>query len=688
MKRAWMKALCALCVSMGPALAAHAVSVSGSLSGGNSAVLNYSCDGSPTCTGTYNLTFVDPQCGAMPQFSGSFTMSGFDPSQPSSGNITLTNFRDFSDTCGIGIFTLVGPYNATSTGGSGSLSVTFVAGGSQPTTLTGSFAVGGASPVRVSGKYGLSLGPSDYFFGSFTCTGMPTCAGTVAFNERDIGCSNAFGWSVAAVFSGLDVSRAGAVGGTVTVYGSSKSTVNADGTCTYGLRDTNAHAYNYSGNWDGSNGTLTVTFVDEQNQSYALPGNFGASGTGVAVSNPPSFPMTVTSSVTPASASATAQIQPRTQDAGTTQSVFVFAHAPATLVKDLVKRVPAGGPIASQPAESAVICVLAQLGSDGQLHAASASTMQAYLTSVLSSQAQAVTVLNNVATPNVAGATMFVGYGANATAMLANGIYQNALSIPGPVQCTASLASAPAPNSPGPLSGLWWNASESGWGISFTQRRNILFAAWYTYDASGNPKWYVASNCAMPAGTTGVAGTCNGDLYAVDGPTFFGTPFNPSAVHVTTAGSLQATFTDANNGSLTYSVAGQTRTLPIARQVFRNGAAPAVDYSDLWYNASESGWGMSITHQSDTMFLAWYVYDSSGKPVWYVAPACAVSGSSCSGSLYRTTGPAFGPTFNPNQVQAFEVGSAIVSFIDANNAVLSYTVNGVTATKTITRQAF
>ena len=61
-------------------------------------------------------------------------------------------------------------------------------------------------------------------------------------------------------------------------------------------------------------------------------------------------------------------------------------------------------------------------------------------------------------------------------------------------------------NTPGALSGLWWDSAESGWGLHITQRRNILFAAWFTYDAAGNPKWYVASSCTMPAGTTGTTG--------------------------------------------------------------------------------------------------------------------------------------------------------------------------------------
>jgi hypothetical protein len=87
------------------------------------------------------------------------------------------------------------------------------------------------------------------------------------------------------------------------------------------------------------------------------------------------------------------------------------------------------------------------------------------------------------------------------------------------------------------------------------------------------------------------------------------------------------------------------------------------------------------------MFLAWYVYDGSGRPMWYVA-TCTVSGTACSGDLLRTTGPAFGATFNSSQVQVFTAGTVSVSFGDPNNAMISYIVNGVTASKTVTRQLF
>ena len=381
--------------------------------------------------------------------------------------------------------------------------------------------------------------------------------------------------------------------------------------------------------------------------------------------------MVVTGGIVNGIANVQAQIQFRPQDVGTTGSVYVFALASASQVKSEAKDAPAP-------------CVLAQLNPSGQLISASASSLQPFVSGVLSAQGQAVTILNNVPVPQVAGATFFVGYGPDPSTMLNTGNIRSAFTVPGSVQCPTSIATAP-----GALSGLWWNASESGWGISFTQRRNTVFAAWYTYDSTGNPKWYVASNCAMPSGVTGRSGTCNGSLYEVRGPTFFGTPFNSSAVSVSTAGTLQVNFQNANSASMTYTAGGQTRTVAIARQVFQAGAtAPQIDYTDLWWNKNESGWGMAITQQYGVMFLAWYVYDNNGNPMWYVASNCAVVGNGCSGTLYRTTGPSFGPTFDSSRIQVFIAGTVNLNFTDANNGILTYTVNGSTSSKTITRQLF
>ena len=242
-------------------------------------------------------------------------------------------------------------------------------------------------------------------------------------------------------------------------------------------------------------------------------------------------------------------------------------------------------------------------------------------------------------------------------------------------------------NNPGPLSGIWWNPNESGWGINFTQRNNNIFAAWYTYDASGNAKWYVASNCSMPVGSS----SCSGPLYQVEGPLFFGVQFDSSRQVVTQVGSISVSFTNNSNAVMSYSVNGQNRSVAIQRQVFNTGnTPPLVDYTDLYWNPQESGWGLAVTQQYNIMFLAWYVYDGAGKPTWFVVPNCAVKteGTGCVGDVYRTTGPPFGPTFDPTRVTAIAVGKMFLDFTDANNGTLQYNNDTLFVTKKITRQLF
>jgi len=525
--------------------------------------------------------------------------------------------------------------------------------------------------------------------GTASCLGTPTCSGiaNVTSVHNDPNCSNrTFSFSASITYTGFDLSHSGHFSGTFTISQlDSGHTVNSDGTCTYHLVP--GATWPYDGNWDATTGSGTVAI--HSLDTSGVPNEVDSSFSAKLAAAAPVFPMTVTGSVTTTTTDAEATLSVKPQDTGTPQNVYVFTHAPASLVGHAAAKA-VGGPSIPATHDDAVVCVLAQVTSDGHLVATSASTMSSALSNVLGSQSQAVQLLNNVPTPNVAGATVFVGYGTSAAAMLSSGVYEAALSVPGAIQCSASLAAAPAPTSPGSLSGLWWNESESGWGIHFTQRGTNLFAAWYTYDTAGNPKWYVAPNCGFTAANA-TSGSCTSALYEVDGPTFFGTTFHPpTGDQVKNDGTLQLAFQDPNNATFTYTVGSFTRTVPIVRQVFNvpHTATPAVDYTDLWWDSDESGWGMAITHQSGNIFLAWYVYDANGKPFWYVAPACTVEGSSCSGTLYRTTGPAFGPPLDPTKVQATSVGSALVSFIDANNGVLSYTVNGVSGSKPIKRQLF
>src|ERR1700694_4114464 len=69
-------------------------------------------------------------------------------------------------------------------------------------------------------------------------------------------------------------------------------------------------------------------------------------------------------------------------------------------------------------------------------------------------------------------------------------------------------------------SDLWGNEAESGWGIQFVQRAEILFATLYVYNPSGAPVWYVA--VLQPSNGT----TWMGDLIPTSGPWFGTTAVN------------------------------------------------------------------------------------------------------------------------------------------------------------------
>ena len=243
--------------------------------------------------------------------------------------------------------------------------------------------------------------------------------------------------------------------------------------------------------------------------------------------------------------------------------------------------------------------------------------------------------------------------------------------------------------SPGPLTGLWWNAAESGWGMQIVDRRETSVATLYMYDAKGQPKWYIAANCAFGKRVFETAAQCSSTLYETQGPLFPAAPFDARSVRTREAGQLKLEFAGRDAATATITVDGVARSVKIERASFRNGANPLnANYSDLWWNLSESGWGLAVTHQANVMFLAWYVYDSTGKPMWYVASNCNASASGCTGMLYQTTGPPSGPTFNPAMVQVITAGTVSLAFTDANNGSLTYTVNGVRGRKAITRQLF
>jgi hypothetical protein len=248
--------------------------------------------------------------------------------------------------------------------------------------------------------------------------------------------------------------------------------------------------------------------------------------------------------------------------------------------------------------------------------------------------------------------------------------------------------------------GLWWNAppgSESGWGLAFAHQADVIFATWFTYDASGAPSWLTMS--ASRSAENVYAGT----LYRTSGPPFSAARFDPASVAATAVGSGTLEFADADNGTFSFAVGAVTQSKPITRTVFAptlplctmqdaSSLGAANNFQGLWWAApagSESGWGLHLAHQADTLVATWFTYGDDGAPLWLTMSAPRAGPRVYSGALYRTSGPAFGaPTFDPASVRASEVGSATIAFADGDDAMFAYTVGTVSRSTAITRLVY
>ena len=137
---------------------------------------------------------------------------------------------------------------------------------------------------------------------------------------------------------------------------------------------------------------------------------------------------------------------------------------------------------------------------------------------------------------------------------------------------------------------------------------------------------------------------------------------------------------------------------------------PAANYTDMWYLAPESGWGVSFTQHSGTneVFAVWYTYDprlpdgsapGRFKPLWIVMPGGVwTTPTSITGDAYVTNGAPLGALKNLQKV-----GTFAFSFQGTSTATFAYTIAppanlapdnvafglpAFSGAKTITRQPF
>ena len=117
---------------------------------------------------------------------------------------------------------------------------------------------------------------------------------------------------------------------------------------------------------------------------------------------------------------------------------------------------------------------------------------------------------------------------------------------------------------------------------------------------------------------------------------------------------------------------------------------PSIDYTGAWYNPNESGWGVSVVKgASNVLGVIIYHYDPDHSPTWFfVQNGTWQNATTFSGALIRFTGPAYNEAFSAGTVAYGAVGNATLSFASATEATLSYTVNGLPQTKSLSKLSY
>ena len=235
--------------------------------------------------------------------------------------------------------------------------------------------------------------------------------------------------------------------------------------------------------------------------------------------------------------------------------------------------------------------------------------------------------------------------------------------------------------------------AESGWGMFTIDQGDVLLPTWYTFDNDGEATWFIVSG-ALPQED----GSYVGEVFRFTGVPFaeiMGNAADPGSA----IGTARFVFGPGDTLVLEYDVEGRDRTIELERFDFgdrevacENGdggsRAGLSNYTDLWWNPGQNGWGANLVHLDDTIYLTWYTYGADREAIWFLGGATLQEDGSYAGALFRgTTGTPYWQIDGqpPSTEGTEEVGSFRLEFSDGENGVMTTVVDGVEQSRAIER---
>jgi hypothetical protein len=257
----------------------------------------------------------------------------------------------------------------------------------------------------------------------------------------------------------------------------------------------------------------------------------------------------------------------------------------------------------------------------------------------------------------IGGATFFVGYGASSSTMINGGTNRSVVTVPGAKTCV------PSP----PQTGWWWNPAEGGRGFSIEARGNHLFYAAYLYDDTGRATWLVST------GNTSLDGSLyTGDLLSFAGGQTLAGAF-PGFPPSHNEGPITLAFSDAMQGTMIW----PGGSVPIERfNIVPNGLtlAPGTNQPEggWWWNPEEAGRGFFLEWQGGQLFMAGYMYDANGAPVWYLSSNTSPNLQSYASAWQQYgNGQTLTGTFKPAGQVNGNVAAVTITFTGNESAIMT-----------------
>ena len=163
-----------------------------------------------------------------------------------------------------------------------------------------------------------------------------------------------------------------------------------------------------------------------------------------------------------------------------------------------------------------------------------------------------------------------------------------------------TLAASVAERSPF-AQGQWWDPTRSGSGFEIFSTADVAAVIWFTHTDAGRPVWYVAS------GQLASLGKQPWPLLQYQWSSTGGSPV--------VVGSLRLDVHHPESADVVWEIAGKRGTWPI-QPLIVSGVVNENDHSGVWFDPSNSGWGLSLIEQGDVLGGVLYTYDPSGAPTW------------------------------------------------------------------------